>query len=224
MRLWSNARATRRNVTHGSGYDSASPITDTPTMLSSRSNAASTSSGRSVPISAEKSRQFMPSPRVARSSRKRCRPSERSPVRSQSAAKYRHTAAVSAREVEARIRHSASTCCGSEASASSPSTPGGRPRSCHASHASVGTSSTSTQPSAPPLPISAGVSEARRRACSIGITSDLRYRTQQRARVLVRRVEQHLFHRALFHDLPLMHHCDPVGDLPRQPEVVCDDQ
>ncbi|MFI6102175.1 hypothetical protein ACIA8G_42055 [Lentzea sp. NPDC051213] len=82
-------------------------------------------------------------------------------MRSQSAARYRHTDAVSAREVEARIRHSSSTCSGSDASASSPRTPGGQPRSCHASQASVGTSPTSTQPSAPPLPISAGVSEAR---------------------------------------------------------------
>ena len=53
MRLWSNARATRASVTHGSGYDSDRPITEMPTMSSPRSNAASTSSGRSVPISAE---------------------------------------------------------------------------------------------------------------------------------------------------------------------------
>lgn len=170
MRLWSSARATRRDTTSGSGCDRARPITATPTMSSPRSNAASTSSGRAMPISAEQSCQFMPSPRVARSSRNRCLPSERSPVRSKSAARYRHTAAVSAREVEARIRHSSSTCSGSLAAASSPRTPGGRPRSCHASRASAGTSSTVTQPSAPPRPISAGVSEARCRACSSGIT------------------------------------------------------
>ncbi len=53
MRLWSNARATRYSATHGSGYDNARPMTEMPTMSSPRSNAASTSSGRSVPINAE---------------------------------------------------------------------------------------------------------------------------------------------------------------------------
>jgi hypothetical protein len=52
MRLWSSARATRRKTTIGSGWDIARPITATPTMSSPRSNAASTSSGRPMPISA----------------------------------------------------------------------------------------------------------------------------------------------------------------------------
>jgi hypothetical protein len=46
---------------------------------------------------------------------------------------------------------------------------------------------------------------------------DLRHRAQQGARVVVRRGEEDLFDRALFHDFPLVHHRDPVGDLPRQP-------